>query len=160
MNTTKKITDLQELVSIVENLKKQGKKIVTTSGAFDILHAGHITALEQSKSLGDILIVGLNSDSSIKKYKSDKRPIIPEKERAIMLAALTSVDYVIIFNEPDPINFLELVKPDIHTKGEDHDPEKLLETEVVRQNGGVIIKTKSVKPTTTEIVEKILKIYG
>lgn len=157
MNTVQKIVTLQELEAIVERIKEKGKKIVTTNGAFDLFHAGHKKALEESKSFGDVLIVGVNSDASVKQYKSDKRPIIPERERAEIVAALACVDYVTIFEDLRPIKFLETVKPKIHTKGGEYDLEKLHETKLVRQNGGVIIKTKDVKPTTTEIIEKIKK---
>lgn len=158
MNTIQKIVTLQELEVIVTGLKKEGKKIVTTNGAFDLFHVGHKKVLEESKSFGDVLIVGVNSDASVKQYKSNKRPIIPEDERAEIVAALACVDYVLIFEDLRPIKFLEIVKPDIHTKGGEYDVEKLHETEIIRQNGGVIIKTKSVKLTTTEIIEKIKKI--
>ena len=158
MTTAHKIVTLPELEVIVHELKNQGKKIVTTNGAFDLLHVGHVQALEASKTYGDVLIVGLNSDTSIKQYKSELRPIIPETERAEMLAALACVDYVTIFNETDPKMFLELVKPDVHTKGGDYDPEKLLEYDVITRNGGKVIKTDSIK-STTGIIEKILKSY-
>ena len=157
MNTIQKVVSSQELKTVVAELKKQGKKIITTNGAFDLLHVGHKKALEKSKSLGNVLIVGVNSDASVKQYKSDLRPIIPEAERAEMVAALACVDYVTIFDEPNPKKFLDLVKPDIHTKGGEYDVEKLLESDVVRRNGGVIILTESIDITTTGIIEKILK---
>jgi len=159
MSTVQKIVALQDLETIVSRLKKEGKKIVTTNGAFDLFHVGHKKVLEESKSLGDILVVGVNSDNSVKQYKSELRPIIPENERAEIVSALSCVDYVTIFEDLRPLKFLEIIKPDIHTKGGEYDLEKLHETEIVRQNGGVIINTKSVKPSTTEIIERILKIY-
>jgi rfaE bifunctional protein nucleotidyltransferase chain/domain len=159
MNTVQKIVSLQELEGILPELKKQGKKIVTTNGAFDLLHIGHKRALEKSKSLGDVLIVMVNSDSSVKQYKSDLRPIIPEEERAEMLAGLSCVDYVTIFSELDPRNLLEKIKPDVHTKGGDYKPEGLLEFDGISKNGGTIVMTESIK-STTGIIEKILKIYG
>jgi rfaE bifunctional protein nucleotidyltransferase chain/domain len=158
MSTAQKIVTLQELEVIVAGLRKEDKKIVTTNGAFDLFHVGHKKMLEESKSLGDVLIVGINSDASVKQLKSDSRPIIPETQRAEIVAALACVDYVTIFNDLRPYKFLGIVKPNIHTKGGEYDLEKLHETKLVRQNGGVIIETKSVKPPTTEIIEKIKKI--
>ena len=161
MNTNKKFIPITELGPIVESLKKEGKKIVTTNGAFDLLHVDHKTVLEESKALGDVLIVGVNSDSSIKQYKSDLRPILPEAERAELISAFACVDYVTIFYEERPINFLEIVKPHIHTKGGEYDPEKLHETATVRKNGGEIVPIHHpTRQTTTAIIERILKIYG
>ncbi|MCR4333503.1 MAG: D-glycero-beta-D-manno-heptose 1-phosphate adenylyltransferase [Patescibacteria group bacterium] len=161
MNTRAKLVSLAELPAIVEKLKKQGKKIVTTNGAFDILHVGHKRALEESKSLGDVLIVGVNSDSSVKQYKSDLRPIIPEDDRAEVLAGLACVDFVTIFTETDPKNFLDLVKPDIHTKSGDYKEEELKETSTVLQNGGEVVIIPFIEgKSTTNIIDRILKVYG
>ncbi|GAG14983.1 unnamed protein product, partial [marine sediment metagenome] len=97
-----KIKTFEEIKEIAPKLKSEGKKIVTTNGSFDLLHIGHVKSLQKAKEYGDILIVGLNSDSSIKQYKSKDRPIVGQKERAEMLAALECVDYVVIFDETDP----------------------------------------------------------
>src|SRR3989344_4681135 len=161
MNTKQKVLPLSELGEIVANLKKQGKKIVTKNGAVDLLHVGHIRTLEASKALGDILIVGVNSDSSIKQYKSDLRPIISENDRAEMVASLACVDFVTIYNEPDPRNFLEIVKPDIHTGPGDFKVESMLEASTVEKNGGtVVIISRTPHESTTSIIERIVKIYG
>lgn len=161
MNKENKVVALNELASIVADLKKHGKKIVTKNGAFDLLHVGHIRMLEESKTLGDILIVGVNSDASIKQYKSDTRPIISENDRAEMVAALSCVDFVTIFNERDPRNFLEIVKPDIHTGPGDYTVETMFETSTVEKNGGkVIIIPRTPHESTTSIIERILKICG
>lgn len=161
MNTKQKVLSLAELEDIVIELKKLGKKIVTKNGAFDLLHVGHVRMLEASKALGDILIVGVNSDSSIKQYKSDIRPIISENDRAEMVAALACVDFVTIYNEPDPRNFLEIVKPDIHTGPSDFKVEAMLETPTVEKNGGtVIIIPRTPHKSTTNIIERIAKAYG
>lgn len=154
--TDQKILSLDELAQKVTELKRQGKKIVTTNGAFDILHVGHKRALEASRALGDILIVGVNSDSSVKSYKSPLRPIITEADRAELIAGLASVDYVTIFEEPDPRHFLEIIKPDIHTKSGDYKAEELLETETVVRNGGrVAIIPYEAGKSTTEIIQAI-----
>ena len=160
MNSKQKIVSLGELVTIVDDLKKQGKKIVTKNGAFDLLHVGHVRMLEASKALGDVLIIGLNSDSSIKQYKSDLRPVISENDRAEMLASLSCVDFVSIYSEPDPRNFLEMIKPDIHTGPGDFKIEDMLEAPTVEKNGGtVVIVPRTPHESTTSIIERILKIY-
>jgi D-glycero-beta-D-manno-heptose 1-phosphate adenylyltransferase len=161
MNIKQKVLSLTELGEVVKDLKKQGKKIVTKNGAFDLLHVGHVRMLEASKVLGDILIVGVNSDASIKQYKSDMRPIISENDRAEMVAALACVDFVTIFNEPDPRDFLEMIKPDIHTGPGDFKVEAMLETPTVEKNGGkVVIIPRTQHETTTSIIERISKSYG
>ena len=160
MNTKHKIVDLDHLAGIVVDLKKQNKKIVTTNGAFDILHVGHKRALEESKSLGDILIVGVNSDVSVRQYKSDVRPIISEDDRAEMVAGFECVDYVVIFNQPDPINFLNQIKPHVHTKAGDYKAEELIEYPTLIKNGGEIMTTPLVEgKSTTGIIERILESY-
>lgn len=150
-----KIIPLDEIEEKVKNIRKSnpGIKIATTNGAFDILHIGHVKSLEKAKSFGDLLIVGLNSDSSIKGYKSPLRPIIPQKERAEMLASLEVVDYVVIFDELTPINFLSKVKPNIHVKSKSGF--KGIETEIVEKNGGKIILVEDIPCiSTTEIINR------
>lgn len=161
MSTKNKIISLGELKIAVDDLKKQGKKIVTTNGAFDILHVGHKRALEESKSLGDILIVGVNSDASVKQYKSDFRPIISEVDRAEMVAGFECVDYIVIFNEPDPINFLNQIKPHIHTKSGDYKAEDLIEYSTLTKNDTkIVIVPLITDKSTTKIINRILEIYG
>ena len=156
-----KVVLLAELATIVAGLKSHGKRIVTTNGAFDILHIGHVRALQQAKSFGDVLIVGVNADSSVKQYKSDKRPVIAEQDRAEMLAALACVDYVTIFTETDPRDFLELVKPHTHVKSGDYDAEKMIETPTVRKSGGEVkIVPLVAGKSTTMIINKICETYG
>jgi rfaE bifunctional protein nucleotidyltransferase chain/domain len=115
----KKIKSEREIIKIVKKLKKEKKKIVATSGSFDLLHFGHIAALYEAKKKGDMLIVLLNSDSSIKMCKGKGKPIFPEDIRAKVLSALEPVDYVTIFNEITPIKILEKIKPDIYCQGEE-----------------------------------------
>ena len=117
----KKLLTKDSLKKTVENLKNQNKKIVTTNGVFDILHIGHMRYLQEAKKLGDILIAAVNSDSSTKKIKGPKRPLNNENDRAEALAALECVDYVIIFNEENPMKILGIIKPNIHVKGGDYD---------------------------------------
>jgi rfaE bifunctional protein nucleotidyltransferase chain/domain len=151
-----KIIPLGELKTLSEKLRSQGKKIVTTNGCFDILHLGHIQYLQEAKSLGDILIVGINSDSSVKTIKTPDRPIFPEKVRARQVAGLESVDYLAIFSESTPENFISLVKPAVHVKGGDYKPDQLPERKVVEASGGQIKILKFVDGySTTKILEKL-----
>jgi|SRR3989338_8855306 len=155
-----KIKTINKLIKIVETLKSQNKKIITTNGVFDILHYGHVKYLEDAKRLGNILIVGINTDKSVKKNKGDKRPINDEKSRAAVLAALESVDYIFLFNEKDPRDWLSKIKPNIHVKAGDYKLSQIIEKEVVEKNGGKVIITSSEKDySTTKIINKILDIY-
>jgi|SRR3989344_3704537 len=155
-----KIKSRSEIKKIVEDLRKNNPKIriVTTNGAFDIVHVGHVMSLVKAKSYGDILIIGLNSDSSIKKYKSKDRPINPQEDRAIMLAALECVDYVTIFDETDPREFLKVIKPNFHVKSKSG--YKGLEEEVVKSNVGKIVLLDDIAgKSTTLLIDKIIKLY-
>ena len=156
-----KIKDISELKIIAENLKHQNKRIVTTNGTFDVLHAAHINLLKKAKSQGDVLIVLLNSDSSVKKNKGQDRPIIPERERAEMLASLDSVDHVIIFDEDRPLKMLEELKPHIHVKGGSWDLERIEEERNLLETWSGKLKTFDLEEgySTTNIIEKILKTH-
>ena len=145
----------------VKELQESGKKVVFTNGVFDILHVGHLTYLEEARELGDVLIVGVNSDRSVKTNKGDKRPINPEKNRAEMLLGLKFVDFTVIFDEKTPENLLSLLKPDIHVKGGDYKQEDLPETEIVEKNGGEVKILSFVDNiSTTEIINKIIDVYS
>ena len=150
-----KIKTRQEIEDIVKELKHKGKRIVTCNGCFDIIHAGHIKFLTEAKTQGDILIVGINSDSSVKENKGPKRPINNENDRAQVLDALKIVDYVTIFNEKTPIQLLEAIKPEIHANGEEYG-EDCIEAETIRKNKGKIhlIKLKE-GFSTTNLINKI-----
>tara|TARA_Y100000034_G_C6707529_1_gene312373 strand:- start:187 stop:681 length:495 start_codon:yes stop_codon:yes gene_type:complete len=153
-----KIKTRDEIKEIVEDLKQQGKKIVTTNGAFDILHTGHIKSFEEARKHGDLLIVGLNSDSSVKKYKSPDRPFNDQRERAGMLAALEHVDYVTIFDETDPREILKVIKPHIHAKSKSGF--KGIEKDVVEENGGEVILLEDVSgKSTTNLIKKIIEVH-
>ncbi len=157
---SQKIKTLNELIKIVEKLKKQNKKIITTNGVFDILHYGHVKYLEGAKKLGSILIVGVNTDESVKQNKGDKRPINDEKSRLSILAALESVDYVFLFDEKGPRNWLDKIKPDFHVKASDYKVNQIIEKGLVEKNGGKIVIAKAEKKySTTKIINKILDIY-
>ncbi|MFW5998612.1 MAG: D-glycero-beta-D-manno-heptose 1-phosphate adenylyltransferase [Halanaerobiaceae bacterium] len=152
----KMIKSLDNLKNIIINHKKDNKKIVLTNGCFDILHIGHIRYLYQAAALGDVLLVGVNSDASIKTIKNENRPIIEEKERAEIVAALEMVDYVTIFDETTCSNLLKEIKPDIYVKGGDYTPENLPEWSVTQKYR---IKVKFIKlvenKSTTKIIKKI-----
>jgi len=132
-----KIKTKKEIEKIAKGLKKKNKKIVTCNGCFDILHPGHMYFLEQSKKQGDILVVGLNSDSSVKENKGPKRPINNERARAAVLSSLDMVDYVVIFDEKTPIKLLEAIKPDVHCNGEEYGYD-CIEAPTVKKYGGKI----------------------
>ena len=151
-----KVLNINELVSELESLKSQGKQIVSTNGCFDILHVGHVRYLQKSASLGDILVVCLNSDRSVKALKGDSRPLNNESDRAEVLAGLGCVDYVVIFDEDTPVNYLAQIKPDIHTKGGDYDINNLPEAKVVMDNGGKLEFISFVEgKSTTNIINKM-----
>jgi len=134
----------------------KNQKIVFTNGCFDILHAGHVLYLQEAKALGDILIVGLNSDNSVKRLKGDSRPINNEKDRAIVLSGLASVDYVIIFEEDTPYNLIAQIQPDVLVKGGDWAPESIIGYDIVMKKGGEVRSLVFVEgKSTTEIIEKI-----
>ncbi|MGB9607574.1 MAG: D-glycero-beta-D-manno-heptose 1-phosphate adenylyltransferase [bacterium] len=154
-----KIIESDRLTKIVEELRREGKRIVFTNGCFDIIHLGHIRYLREAKSKGDVLIVGLNSDESVKKIKGAKRPIMKEEERAEILASLEMVDYVVIFQETVPDELIKLIKPDVHIKGGDYSsPEELPETPLVRSLGGEVVIAKGVEgKSTTNIIKTIIE---
>ncbi|MBI4895951.1 MAG: HAD-IIIA family hydrolase [Candidatus Aenigmarchaeota archaeon] len=154
-----KIRTLDELELLVRDLKRQGKKIGFTSGAFDVLHAGHVDSLYKAKELCDILIVGLNSDASIKKYKSPNRPINPQQQRLAVLSALEMVDYVFVFEETNNNSNIERIKPDIYIKAGDYTANKLSSAPIVEKYGGKTIVVPIIEDTsTTKIIQKIVEI--
>lgn len=155
-----KIVNLDKLLGIVEKLKEAGKVIVFTNGCFDILHPGHVSYLEKAKKLGDVLILGLNSDSSIKRIKGDKRPILSETERATLLSYLEMVDYISIFTEDTPYNLINHIKPHILVKGGDWSVENIVGKDIVEKYGGKVVNIPYIEgKSTTSIIERILKLY-
>lgn len=147
-------------LSFVNELKAQNKKIVFTNGVFDIIHRGHVEYLTEAKSLGDILIVGLNSDSSVKIIKGEKRPVVNEENRAFVLANLKPVDYVVIFNEDNPFNLISKIVPDILVKGADWSEDKIIGSDIVKNNGGEVKRIRFVENnSSTNIIERIIQLY-
>jgi rfaE bifunctional protein nucleotidyltransferase chain/domain len=152
---------LNEAIEKVRTWKEEGKVVVTSNGTFDILHAAHVHILEEAKKKGDKLIVLLNSDASVKQNKGEKRPIVPEKERAILLEALQCVDNVVIFDEPTPFAVLQQLKPNIHIKGGTFEPKRIKEEkELVESWGGEHVCLPLQEGlSTTNIIDKILYAY-
>ena len=155
-----KIYHRSELASILKQAQTDGNVIVTTNGCFDVLHLGHLRYLQAARHLGDILVVAVNSDSSVRHLKGENRPLVPEDERAEMLAGLECVDYVVIFPELTPISLLSELKPNIHVKGGDYKLEQLIEREVVEASGGKVVVGLNVPgKSTTNLIEVICERY-
>ena len=154
----KKIVLLDELMRIRSEMQKNHLKLVWTNGCYDILHAGHVTYLQRARAAGDALVVGLNSDTSIKKVKGPGRPIIPQDQRAVVLAALECVNYIIIFTEPSPVKIIAELRPDIYAKGGDYTVDTVNQPErrLVESYGGRILLIPGVDGmSTTEIIRRI-----
>jgi rfaE bifunctional protein nucleotidyltransferase chain/domain len=150
---------IKDLKKIIDKFKKENMVIVFTNGCFDILHIGHVKYLKEAKKMGDILIVGVNSDDSVKILKGKTHPIVPEKERAEILDSLECVDYVIIFNEINPENLISQLRPDIHVKGGNYQIEEIPEAKLVESFGGKTVILKEVKgKSTSNIIAKILEL--
>ena len=153
-----KVINLKKAIEIREKMRERGRKVVFTNGCFDIIHRGHIEVLKKAKQLGDILVVGLNSDKSVKLIKDEKRPIMNEENRALILSSLVFVDYVVLFDKPTPLNLIKTIKPDILVKGGDYKKEEVAGRDVVeKESGEVVIVDKLAGYSTTEIIDKILK---
>ena len=155
-NPADKIILWDEAEGLAARLHKEGVAIVTTNGCFDLLHLGHFTYLAEARRQGSCLWVGLNSDASVKKLKGPKRPILDERTRALQLAALEAVDYITIFNEQTPEEFLKKVRSQIHAKGGDYKPEDLPEKKVLEKWGGKVV-CLALTPgfSTTSLIEKL-----
>jgi D-beta-D-heptose 7-phosphate kinase/D-beta-D-heptose 1-phosphate adenosyltransferase len=157
-----KVVSLADLKQIVIAAHKQGKKVVWTNGCFDIMHVGHILYLEKARRLGDLLIVGLNSDASVRSGKGPSRPIVEEKQRAKLMSALSCVDYITVFDEQSPVGIIELLQPDVYAKGGDYSLASLNQDErrIVEAYGGRIELLPGVPGmSTSHLIDKILKTY-
>lgn len=153
----KKVLPPEQLISILVQERANGKRIVFTNGCFDLMHIGHTRYLQAAKSLGDLLVVGVNSDASVRSLeKAPDRPIVPEAQRAEVLAALSCVDYVVVFSEPDPLNLITAVQPDVLVKGGDWAIDKIVGRDVVERRGGTV-KTIPLVPgiSTTALLQRI-----
>lgn len=153
---TDNILTRNNLEPIISGFKKQNKTIVATNGCFDILHVGHLHLLNQAKSFGDILVVGVNSDRSVSKLKGSQRPVVNESERAQIIASLKAVDFVTIFDEETAVTLLEIIKPDIYIKGGDYNLDNLPEAMPVTANGGKVeFVPLTPRKSTTSLIDKI-----
>ena len=156
MKSSKKIKSPYILKNIAERLKKEGKRIVFTNGCFDIIHPGHIKVFREAKKNGDILIVALNSDKSIKMIKGKKRPLLNQKARADIISSFETVDYVTIFNEPTPFKLIKKIKPEVIVKGGDWQMNKIIGRNIAKR----VVRIKPLKGySTTSIIKKIVKLY-
>lgn len=174
ISSSSKVIPLDELAPLILRARNAGQIIVFTNGCFDLLHLGHVQYLEDASLLGDILVVGLNSDSSTRRLKGERRPLIPEKERARILAALSCVDYVVVFDDSTAEQLVEVLQPDIYVKGGDYSPDsdiggsaddqlgKLLpEGDIVRRYGGkVTVIPFLLGHSTTDLINQVLKKYS
>jgi D-beta-D-heptose 7-phosphate kinase/D-beta-D-heptose 1-phosphate adenosyltransferase len=153
-----KIKTREELSRIIAELKTKGKKIIFTNGCFDLLHIGHVRYLEEARALGDLLVIGVNSDSSVRGLKGPNRPILPQEERAEILSGLGCVDYVTIFDEPTPLNLISSLLPDVLVKGGDWTKEATVGWETVERTGGEVVILPFVEgSSTSHLIETILK---
>jgi len=151
-----KIVSLKAAVEIRRKLKRQGKKVVFTNGCFDIIHAGHAIYLDAAAKLGDFLIVGLNSDLSVKRLKGKNRPLILFRERALLLSYLTPVDLVVGFSDDTPYKLIKSLKPDILVKGADYKPSEIVGADIVDEAGGKVVTVPLVKgKSTSNIIKKL-----
>jgi rfaE bifunctional protein nucleotidyltransferase chain/domain len=155
-----KVLSLPELKKVLTLLRSTGKQVVFTNGCFDILHTGHTRYLARARALGDILVVAVNSDASVRGIKGDKRPINTEADRMEALASLEAVDFVTLFSEPDPYRVIKELQPDVLVKGGDWPIEKIIGGDIVTARGGKVVNVPYIDgQSTTGLIEKILKIH-
>ena len=155
----KKLKSLTSLAKIRQSLRRRRKKVVFTNGCFDILHVGHVSYLRKAKACGDVLIVGLNRDSSVRRIKGRKRPIVAEGDRADVISELECVDYIVFFAEDTPRKVIEVLRPDVLIKGSDWSMNKIVGKDVLDKYGGTVKRIRLVKgKSTTSIIKKIQKL--
>jgi len=156
-----KLKTLDDLVAIAAAARAKGQTVVFTNGCFDLLHRGHIHTLRQAKAAGDLLIVAINSDRSVKAIKTPKRPILPETDRVELIAAMEMVDYVILFDEPDPYKLIAAIKPQVLAKGGDWSGDRIIGADIVEAAGGRVAVIPYLPGfSTTEIIERIKHLDG
>ncbi len=156
-----KILDRNTLKNELDPLRKQGKKIAFTNGCFDILHVGHVRYLREAKKTADILVLALNSDTSVKKIKGEKRPLVTQEDRAEIMAALEFIDFVTIFDETTPLELINLLKPDVLIKGGDWAEDKVVGRDEIKKWGGKLTLIPKINgKSTTSIVDKIRQVYS
>ncbi len=150
-----------KLAPVLKNLQNQGQKVVFTNGVFDLLHLGHVTYLQESRKKGDLLVVGLNSDASVRRIKGPLKPLLPVGERAEMLLALSCVDYTTFFEEDDPYNIIKILRPDVLVKGGDWAIDKIIGGDLVQSWGGKVLNIPVVEGrSTTNLIQMVRERYG
>jgi rfaE bifunctional protein nucleotidyltransferase chain/domain len=155
-----KIKSISQLKKIIPRLRKKGNKIVFTNGCFDLLHAGHVKYLEDARRKGDILVVAINSDASVRRIKGNKRPVINENDRLTIIGALASVDYVFLFKEDTPLKVIKQVRPDILVKGADWEDKTIVGSNFVKSYGGRVSTIKFINGrSTSSLIKKIVQTF-
>ena len=158
MNIQSKIVDAPALAVKLKDLREAGRRIVFTNGCFDLLHVGHVRYLTAARKEGDVLVVGLNSDASIKMIKGSQRPIVEQAQRSEILASLQLVDYVTFFDEPDPLALIQRLKPAVLVKGADWSAEDIVGADFVKSRGGRVVRVPLVKGmSSSTLIERIVK---
>ena len=158
---TEKITELQELKEKLASLRKAGRRVVFTNGCFDILHAGHVRYLTAARKEGDLLVVGLNSDRSVRRIKGPERPLVDQQQRSEVLAGLACVDFIVVFDEPDPLHVIQTLRPDVLVKGADWPEDRIIGADVVKAVGGRVVRIPMLPEiSTSAIIERIVRRYG
>ena len=156
MGVSGKLKSLEEIEAIVGAARNNDKRVAFTNGCFDLLHRGHVHVLREAIDCADMLIVGINSDQSVKQIKGPARPVLPESDRCELLGAMEMVDFVVLFNEPDPYNLISAIRPDVLVKGGDWNTDKIIGADVVEAAGGRVVVVPYIKGfSTTEIIERI-----
>ena len=152
----KNLLSKRQVKATCSRLRKKRKKIVFTNGVFDIIHRGHVEYLTKAKTMGDVLIVGLNSDASVKRLKGKSTPLQSQNDRAVILLAFESVDYVAVFGEDTPLNLIKMIEPDVLVKGADYKISQIVGADFVKENGGLVKKIRLTKgKSTSKIVRKL-----
>lgn len=159
--TRGKVLALDDLLARVSERRADGERIALTNGSFDLFHVGHLRSLEQARALADLLVVGLNSDGSVRAYKSPDRPVLPQAERAELLAGLACVDYVVVFDEPTAERLVVEVRPDVYVKGADYAAKPIPEADIVRGYGGrVELIPLEAGRSTSGLIDEIVRRFG
>jgi len=156
-----RVLDTDEAVRWRSDRRAQGQSVVFTNGVFDLLHAGHVDLLERARALGDVLVVGLNTDASTRRLKGERRPLLPEADRARVLAALAVVDAVVLFDEDTPAELVRRLEPDVLVKGADYAEDAIVGKDTVEARGGRVVRLPLVEGrSTSKIVEEIIRRHG
>lgn len=156
-----KLVDTSQLLRIRESARKKGLRVVFTNGCFDVIHMGHVHYLSRARELGDMLVIGLNSDSSVRKLKGEKRPIVPQADRAGVLCALSCVDFVCMFDEETPDRIIREVVPDVLVKGGDYKADDIVGADFVRKKGGKVVVIEALEGRSTQsLIDLIIRRFG